>query len=54
VHKVSDRTFLRTWREDRDALQGAAADRDDLSMALHPGVGRVALAIAGNRKTRAA
>jgi malate dehydrogenase (oxaloacetate-decarboxylating) len=34
VHKVSDRTFLR--------------NRDDLSMAYTPGVGRVALAIADN------
>src|SRR5712672_651703 len=51
VHKVSDRTFLLHLGgkiEMRSKIP--LRNRDDLSMAYTPGVGRVAMAIAGNRE----
>jgi malate dehydrogenase (oxaloacetate-decarboxylating) len=50
VHKVSDRTFLlHLGGKIEMASKVPLRNRDDLSMAYTPGVGRVALAIAANR-----
>ena len=48
VHAVSDRTFLLHLGGKLEVAQGAAAHRDDLSMAYTPGVARVCRAIAAN------
>ena len=51
VHKVSDRTFLlHLGGKIEMRSKVPLRNRDDLSMAYTPGVGRVALAIAGNRE----
>jgi len=50
VHKVSDRTFLLPGGKIEMRSKVPLRNRDDLSMAYTPGVGRVALAIAGNRE----
>ena len=51
VHKVSDRTFLlHLGGKDEMRSKVPLRNRDDLSMAYTPGVGRVAMAIAGNRE----
>src|ERR1700739_805109 len=51
VHKVSDRTFLMHLGGKIEMRSKVPLrNRDDLSMAYTPGVGRVALAIAGNRE----
>src|SRR5262252_4487597 len=51
VHKVSDRTFLlHLGGKIETRSKVPLRNRDDLSMAYTPGVGRVALAIAGNRE----
>jgi malate dehydrogenase (oxaloacetate-decarboxylating) len=50
VHKVSDRTFLlHLGGKIEMRSKVPLRNRDDLSMAYTPGVGRVAMAIAGNR-----
>ena len=54
VHKVSDRTFLlHLGGKIEMRSKVPLRNRDDLSMAYTPGVGRVAMAIAGNRRGRA-
>ena len=51
VHKVSDRTFLlHLGGKIEMRSKVPLRNRDDLSMAYTPGVGRVAMAIAGNRE----
>jgi malate dehydrogenase (oxaloacetate-decarboxylating) len=51
VHKVSDRTFLlHLGGKIEMRSKVPLRNRDDLSMAYTPGVGRVALAIAANRE----
>src|ERR1700749_4836705 len=51
VHKVSDRTFLlHLGGKTEMRSKVPRRNRDDLSMAYTPGVGRVAMAIAGNRE----
>jgi malate dehydrogenase (oxaloacetate-decarboxylating) len=51
VHKVSDRTFLlHLGGKIEMRSKVPLRNRDDLSMAYTPGVGRVAMAIAGNRQ----
>jgi malate dehydrogenase (oxaloacetate-decarboxylating) len=51
VHKVSDRTFLlHLGGKIEIRSKVPLRNRDDLSMAYTPGVGRVAMAIAGNRE----
>ena len=51
VHKVSDRTFLMHLGGKIEMRSKVPLrNRDDLSMAYTPGVGRVALAIAANRE----
>ncbi len=51
VHKVSDRTFLlHLGGKIEMRSKVPLRNRDDLSMAYTPGVGRVALAIAGNQE----
>ncbi len=51
VHKVSDRTFLlHIGGKIEVTSKVPLRNRDDLSMAYTPGVGRVAMAIAGNRE----
>jgi malate dehydrogenase (oxaloacetate-decarboxylating) len=51
VHKVSDRTFLlHLGGKIEMRSKVPLRNRDDLSMAYTPGVGRVAMAIAGNKE----
>ena len=54
VHKVSDRTFLlHLGGKIEMRSKVPLRNRDDLSMAYTPGVGRVSLAIAATGRTRA-
>ena len=51
MHKVSDRTFLlHLGGKIEMRSKVPLRNREDLSMACTPGVGRVAMAIAGNRE----